>query len=202
MTGSNAKTLQTYEDHFETYITETAQVTNGFQQKWLEYLLSFCEQDSAILEVGSAFGRDATFITQLGFRNFTPTDAFDAAVTFLREHGFDNTQKLNLLEDEITHKYDLVIAAAVLLHFTEPELRTSLLKIAASLTDNGIFGFSVKSGTGEEWSSDKVGAPRFFHYWTVDAIRPVLEDCGYEIIDVRYGLDGKWLLVTASMASA
>lgn len=196
---SNAKTLRTYQDHFQTYIDETAQVTDGFQRDWIEYLLSFCQLDSPILEVGSAFGRDATFIQSRGFHNFTPTDAFDAAVTFLREHGFA-AKKLNLLEDKITDTYDLVVAAAVLLHFTEPELRVALRKIAAALTDDGILGFSVKDGVGEEWSSDKVGAPRFFHYWTADTISPVLADCGYEVVDIRYGLDSKWLMVTARKA--
>ena len=197
--GSNAKTLQTYQDRFQVYIDETAQVTDGFQREWIEYLLSICTKDSSILEIGSAFGRDATFIAQLGFSNFTPTDAFDAAVAYLRECGFD-AKKLNLLEDELTHTYDLVIAAAVLLHFTEDELRVALSKIAAALTDGGIFGFSIKHGSGEEWSSAKMGAPRYFHYWTVDTIRPVLASQGLEMVDVRYGLDNKWLLLTARRA--
>lgn len=195
---SNKETLQTYEHHFQEYINGTVQETSGFQKEWLEYLLAFCEKDAAILEVGSAFGRDATFIAQQGFHNLTPTDAFDAAVTTLQERGFI-AQKLDLLDDEVVGRYDLIIASAVFLHFTESELRTVLLKIAPALAGGGILGFSLKNGTGEEWSSEKVGAPRFFHYWTEDTVLPVLADCGYTVVDARHTEDDKWLHVTCKV---
>jgi len=196
--NSNKETLQTYEHHFQEYINGTVQETSGFQKEWLEYLLAFCEKDAAILEVGSAFGRDATFISQQGFHSLIPTDAFDAAVTTLRERGFI-AQKLDLLDDGVVGRYDLIIASAVFLHFTESELRTVLLKIAPALAENGILGFSVKNGTGEEWSSEKVGAPRFFHYWTGDTLLPVLADCGYAVVDTRRTEDNKWLHMTCKV---
>jgi SAM-dependent methyltransferase len=193
---SNSKTLETYNEHFSNYINGTAQVTSGFQAQWLEYLLSLCSKDSRILEIGSAFGRDAAFITDKGFTHFLATDAFDAAVETLKVHGF-NAQKLNLLTNTIGEKYDLILASAVFLHFTVAEFSQVLAKLRIALSSDGILGFSVKNGTGEEWSDAKMGAPRFFHYWREDDLRRILDDNGYTIVDLRHSDDGKWIHVTA-----
>jgi SAM-dependent methyltransferase len=193
---SNLKTLETYNEHFSNYVDGTAQVTSGFQKEWLEYLLGFCRAESRILEIGAAFGRDATFIANKGFAHLLVTDAFDAAVVTLRRKGF-NAAKLNLLRDDITDKYDLVIASAVFLHFTVDEFHEALTKLKTALSDGGRLGFSVKSGIGEEWSDAKMGAPRFFHYWSEESLRQALAGFNYEVIDLRQSEDGKWLHVTA-----
>jgi SAM-dependent methyltransferase len=193
---SNSKTLETYNEHFSNYIDGTVQVTSGFQAQWLEYLLSLHSEDSRILELGSAFGRDAIFITGKGFTNFLATDAFDAAVETLRAKGL-NAKKLNLLTDAIEGEYDLILASAVFLHFTATEFNQVLAKVKAALSTDGILGFSVKNGSGEEWSDAKMGAPRFFHYWGEDDLRRTLDEIGYTIVDLRHSDDDKWIHVTA-----
>jgi SAM-dependent methyltransferase len=193
---SNSKTLETYNEHFSNYIDGTVQVTSGFQAQWLEYLLSLRSEDSRILELGSAFGRDAIFITGKGFTNFLATDAFDAAVEMLKAKGL-NAKKLNLLTDAIEGEYDLILASAVFLHFTATEFNQVLAKIKAALSTDGILGFSVKNGSGEEWSDAKMGAPRFFHYWGEDDLRRTLDEVGYTIVDLRHSDDDKWIHVTA-----
>jgi SAM-dependent methyltransferase len=193
---SNSKTLQTYNEHFSNYIDGTVQVTSGFQAQWLEYLLSLRREDSRILELGSAFGRDAVFISGKGFTNFLATDAFDAAVEMLKAKGL-NAKKLNLLTDAIEGEYDLILASAVFLHFTATEFNQVLAKIKAALSTDGILGFSVKNGSGEEWSDAKMGAPRFFHYWGEDDLRRTLDEVGYTIVDLRHSDDDKWIHVTA-----
>lgn len=194
---SNSKTLETYNEHFSNYIDGTARVTSGFQKEWLEYLLSHCAKDAPILELGAAFGRDATFITEQGFMNLLATDAFEAAVATLQGKGF-KAEELNLLEDEIKGGYDLIVASAVLLHFTADEFNRALTKLKPALSKSGILGFSVKNGRGEEWSDAKMGAPRFFHYWTEAGLRQTLAVLGYAIIDFRRTEDGKWLHVTCA----
>lgn len=197
--SSNATTLTTYNEHFANYIDGTAQVTSGFQRQWLEYLLETINKDAAILEIGSAFGRDAAFITEQGYTQLHATDAFDAAVDLLKSKGFD-AAKLNLLEDEIVGKYALIVASAVFLHFTMDEFAVVLTKIKGALADDGILGFSVKNGDGEEWSDAKMGAPRFFHYWREAGLRTLLDDAGYEVLDFRRSDDDKWLHVACALA--
>lgn len=196
---SNARTLATYNEHFSNYVDGTAQVTSGFQKAWLEYLLSNIQKDAPILEIGSAFGRDVAFITEQGFTQLLATDAFDAAVDTLRSRGF-KTEKLNVLEDTIDGQFDLIVASAVFLHFTIAEFLAALNKLKANLTTEGIFGFSVKNGVGEEWSAAKMGAPRFFHYWTEADLRANLNELGYRIVDFRHSEDDKWLHVTVAVA--
>lgn len=196
---SNAKTLATYSEHFSNYVEGTAQVVSGFQEEWLEYLLSLGDEESRILEVGSAFGRDASFIVEKGFKNLLATDAFDVAVDALRKRGL-RAQKLNLLTDRIEGEYDLTIASAVFLHFTLTEFMDVLTKIKTSLSEEGKLGFSVKNGTGEEWSDAKMGAPRFFHYWSEGELRQALASLCYSIVDFRHSDDDKWLHVTCEAA--
>lgn len=193
---SNRRTLETYNEHFSNYIDGTVQVTSGLQKEWLEYLLGFCHVSSPILEIGAAFGRDAAFIEGKGYTNLLVTDAFDAAVEVLQRKGF-NAAKLNLLQDDIAGKYDLIIASAVFLHFTGDEFHEALTKLKAALSDGATLGFSVKNGVGEEWSDAKMGAPRFFHYWSEDELRQTLVALGYEVMDLRRSEDDKWLHVTA-----
>lgn len=195
MMGSNEKTLETYDEYFTHYIDGTVQVTSGFQAEWLEYLLSLCSKESRILEIGAAFGRDATFITGKGFMNFLATDAFDAAVEELKVRGFD-AKRLNLLKDDVNGKYDLILASAVFLHFTTAEFNQVLTKLKAALSSDGILGFSVKNGVGEEWSDSKMGAPRFFHYWSEGDLRATLGELDYKIIDLRHSNDDKWIHVS------
>lgn len=196
--GSNAKTLATYSAHFSDYIDGTVQVTSGFQKDWLDFLLNHYSKESEILEVGSAFGRDASYIVSQGYVRLLTSDAFPEAVVMLHEKGF-RAETLDLLSDAIDGTYDLIIASAVFLHFTVPEFSTVLAKLHDALTADGRLGFSVKEGVGEEWSDAKMGAPRFFHYWRTDELRDFLIGAGYEIVDFRQSDDGKWLHVTCSV---
>jgi len=191
----NKTTLNTYQEHFDNYISKTPQETSGAQKVWIESLLSQINHGTPILEIGSAFGRDAAFMHDAGFRNVTLTDAFDAAIHELYERGFE-ARKLNILTDEPEGKYGLIFASAVFLHFTAEELRSVLRKLSGHLEQNGILSFSVKQGDGEEWTSDKMEAPRYFHYWQSDPLRQLVEESGYEAVTINNIDDSqKWLAV-------
>lgn len=159
---SNQKTLAVYQNNFDAYVTGTAQESSGVQKEWIQRLLSPLEKDASILEIGSAFGRDAILIEELGFTNVTVSDAVDAAIDALRSRGFERVKKFNVLTDELEGRYELIFAAAVLLHFTEDECAHALRNLRQNLSQDGRFAFSVKQGTGEEWSEHKMDGPRFF----------------------------------------
>jgi SAM-dependent methyltransferase len=194
---SNRTTLDTYQKNFDNYVSKTAQETSGSQKDWIESFLTYIDKDTPILEIGAAFGRDAAFITSEGYTNLTVSDAFDVAVDTLKQKGFENVQKLNVLTDEPNEKYGLIIASAVFLHFTSDELQIVLQKLRGNLLDNGVLAFSVKQGEGEEWTNNKMDGPRFFRYWQKDEIGQQVETCGYEIINLGNIDDSqKWLAVT------
>ena len=196
---SNLKTLETYQSHFDRYIKDTASITTGFQKQWLEYVLSNVNKSARILEIGSAFGWDAEFIRGNGYTKLSVTDAFDAALDELGKKGFQ-AKKFNVLTDEMNETYDLIIASAVFLHFTATELSGVLNRIKKNLSaDNGLLAFSVKIGQGEEWSSHKMDAPRYFHYWLQDELVQFVEENGYKTVDVRQTDDSKWLCATCKV---
>lgn len=192
----NKTTLNTYQERFDNYLTKTPQETSGMQKEWIESLLSRIDYDTPILEIGSAFGRDAAFVQNAGFHNLTVTDAFDAAIEELNDRGF-NATKLNILTGEPEGKYGLIFTSAVFLHFTAKELEVVLRKLSRHLEDDGILSFSVKQGDGEEWTDEKMEAPRYFHYWQPGPLREVIEANGYEVM-VLDNIDDsqKWLAVT------
>jgi SAM-dependent methyltransferase len=177
MTGSNARTLLSYDERVEAYVDGTSQEVTGPAKDWLDEALQGLSQTARLLELGSAFGRDATYIQSLGYC-LDCTDAVPGFVELLRQRGF-SARLLNLLTDELVGPYDLIIANAVLLHFNYLEFSQVLVKIKSALGHGGRFAFSLKAGQGEGWSTEKIGAPRYFCYWTPEALEPHLAAAGF-----------------------
>lgn len=195
---TNRTTLTTYQEKFNNYIAGTPHEVSGTQKDWIDRLLQRVDAKTSILEIGSAFGRDASYIQQAGYMNVTVTDAFDAAVDSLKEHGFTSAQKLNILTDEPEGEYGLIFASAVFLHFTENEFELALSNIHNHLGAKGLLAFTVKEGDGEEWSSAKMEAPRFFHYWREVPLKNMVQKCGYKVLEITTNeeFSQKWLAVT------
>ena len=147
---TNRITLNTYQEEFDKYEAGTSQRVSGTQKEWIDGLLARIDTDTLMLEVGSAFGRDAAYIKDAGYENITVTDAFDAAIDRLRKRGFADAKKFNALTDEPDGEYGLIFASAVFLHFTEREFETVLQKLHGHLGKSGLLAFTVKEGDGEE----------------------------------------------------
>lgn len=60
------QTLASYEDNVVAYIEGTPQEVSGDVKKWIDETLNGLPVTSKILEVGSAFGRDASYIESKG----------------------------------------------------------------------------------------------------------------------------------------
>ena len=194
---SNQVTLQSYELGINEYITATAAETSGTIKTWIDHFLLLVPPHARIMEVGSAHGRDAQYIESCGF-SIERTDAATGFVRLLRDKGH-TARKFNVLTDNFTSDYDLIFANAVFLHFTPDELEKVLKKIHQNLSENGILAFSVKFGEGEEWTTAKVGNPRYFCYWKKETIQPLLESVGFEVN--RMTENEKFLQITAKRKS-
>jgi predicted TPR repeat methyltransferase len=199
MSDQNQQTLAAYEAHVQEYIEGTFQEVEGYVKEWLDMAVAGLPKDARILEFGSAFGRDAAYLKGLGY-SVECTDATLNFVKLLQEKGFDARQ-LNAITDPLDGPYDLVLANAVLLHFTRDETETVLTKVHAALADGGTFIFTLKQGEGEEWSDAKLGAPRYFCYWTEDQIRPLVEAAGFSKVEVSSDIannNTQWLHIVAT----
>lgn len=198
MSETNNRTIESYNGHIQEYIDGTPQEVSGVVKEWLDKSLSGLPKDARILEFGSAFGRDATYLQSKGYI-VECTDATPAFVDLLQQQGF-NARRLNAITDELPQGIDYVLANAVLLHFTREETAQVLSKVHASLNGGGRFAFTLKEGEGEEWSEAKLGVPRFFCYWTQEQISQYLSDAGFEDVDITGDAETKnatWLQIIA-----
>jgi SAM-dependent methyltransferase len=140
--------------------------------------------------LGSAFGRDAVYIASKGFE-IECTDAAPGFVSYLKARGL-NARQFNAIVDDLEDQYDLIFANAVMLHFNREEFSFVLQKLFRSLKCGGRFAFSLKRGEGEAWSSEKIGAPRFFCYWEQNDLVPLLGKTGFS----------RWTIKSASTRRA
>ncbi len=196
---SNARTIDSYGRRTQEYIDGTPHEVSGTVKEWLDRAVAGVLRDARILELGSAFGRDAAYLASLGYR-VECTDATPAFVDVLRATGL-GARVLNAITDELPRNVDVVLANAVLLHYTRDEAADVIGKVYGSLKPGGTFAFTLKLGEGEEWTEAKLGAPRFFCYWTQPEIRGVLTAVGFADVTIwtsRHRVGGsEWLLVIA-----
>ena len=128
---------------------------------------------------------------------YTPnlTDASAAFVEYLRENGL-LANVLDIINQAPPKKYDVIVACAVFLHFTDEDFQKAVINVRDALKDGGKFAFSVKQGEGEEWTEEKMDAPRYFNYYSPERLKEKLGKAGMKIIDIQ--LDGqKWMQVVS-----
>ena len=192
---SNKKTIESYDGHIDEYINGTPQLVSGYVKDWLDSSLDGLPKNARILEFGSAFGRDAAYIQDKGY-SVECTDATPGFVKLLKSKGF-NARQLNAIMDDIPIGITLLVANAVLLHFTRNETRHVASKVYDSLENNGRFAFTLIKGIGESWSDSKLNAPRYFCYWTKDDIQALLTDVGFRESTIIEDSSG-WLQIIAT----
>lgn len=203
MSETNNRTVESYNAHIQEYIDGTPHEVSGVVKDWLDGSLADVPKDARILEFGSAFGRDAEYLAGLGY-TVECTDASTAFVDLLQQNGFD-AKVLNAVTDELPQGLDYVLANAVLLHFTRDEASQVIAKVYDALNANGKFAFTLKQGEGEGWSEEKLGAPRFFRYWTEPQIREVLESTGFGDVEIsgnKATANATWLQIVAKKSSS
>lgn len=170
--NDNDLTLKSYQAQTQAYIDKTPHIDET-TRAWIDELTSLMPRPGKILEIGSSFGRDAQYLRDQGF-NIECSDAVPNFVKILTEKGF-KARLLNILTEPIEGPYDLIIAHAVLLHFTPEEALRAARNARAALNKDGVFGFSVKKGEGSIWTDEKLGEPRFFQYWQEQGLKALVK---------------------------
>lgn len=189
MSKENSATIETYEKDFDKYMSALDE--SPHQTDWIADGLVGVEKQAKIFEVGSGSGRDALFVESLGY-TVQRSDIAESFIRHLRSNGYD-ALKLDLLRDQFPDPpYEIIIADAVLLHFTRSEFRSSLLKISDVLTDSGKFIFCLQNGQGDEWKENN-GGPRYLCYWDKDGVEAELSKAGLVLDSHSVTDDDKWL---------
>lgn len=179
----NAMTIASYNQAFRAYAAKTPATASSEFTDWMQHAVANAPEHPHTLELGSATGRDAAYLESIGCA-VQRTDASVAFVESLRRGGA-NAVVLNALTDKLGGPWDMVFAAAVFLHFNEDEFAQVLRKTHRALQPKGILAFSVKDGSGEDWEHDKLGLPRYFHYWTPSTLDAALRATGFTRSDIR-----------------
>lgn len=190
----NQITVDSYEKGVAAYVSGTSAELSDTIKDWIDRTLEGLSKDARILEIGSAFGRDAGYIESRGFK-VVRTDAAKGFVRLMQKKGL-SAHIFNVLTDPFAATYDLIFANAVFLHFTREQLRVVLKKIHGSLSQAGILSFSVKKGDGEEWSQTKLGLPRYFCYWRAEPLVSLVRSVGLDLIEISE--DDRFLRVISS----
>ncbi len=194
----NNKTLQPYEDHVQDYIDANKPSTEGGLKDWVDRVLGFIPKQGLILELGSAYGRDADYMESAGYK-VVRTDAVNNFVNLMKAQGHQATI-LNVLTDDFGTGYDAIYANAVFLHFKPKDVTGILKKSYDCLKPGGILAFSVKKGDGEAWSDRHLGAPRYFHFWQGPDLQKAVEAAGFTMLELSERVSSRqteWLQVIA-----
>jgi len=187
----NQTTINSYNNNAQAYIKNTPQQYGESHQpllEWLNTALGMISTQDPILELGSAVPRDAKYIQSRGF-TIQCSDATPAFVENLKSNGLDAIQ-LDIINDKITGTYSLILANAVVSHFTEVDLKSALQNIYEGLDANGIFAFSAKQGDGETWIHEKMIQERYIRYWQPPQLTTLLEESGFKVVYLKSGSPG------------
>jgi len=155
-----------------------------------------------VLEIGSGPGFDARAMEALGLR-VQRTDGARAFVDLMRAQGAD-ARVVDVTRDELGTGFAAVFANAVLLHLTHAQAAAVLARLTRCVDLHGLLAITVKEGRGERWTSERLGLPRFFAYWTEAQLRDALESAGWR--QLRFARNASantgetWLQFTCELA--
>jgi SAM-dependent methyltransferase len=193
-TDHGGETIKSYNLHFDKYISGTPNQVSGEHKILLEKFASLVGGDKNVLELGSAFLRDAKFLKNLGL-NVTCTDVIKQSVEMAKKEGFP-TFEYDFRDEprpEWTNSFDAVVALAVLLHADTNQFAKALENIFQVMKKGGVFYLALKQGVGEEVENEKLGGPRYFKYWQKEEVEKHLQEAGFKIELFDYVQGIKWL---------
>jgi SAM-dependent methyltransferase len=191
-------TLSAYEQGAVAYIEGSIRLQA--QDDYLDSIVALLPDEAHMLELGSGPGEDALYFEQRGVR-VSRTDGALSFVERLRASGFE-AEVLELTKDDFGGPYDVVFARAVLHHLADDQFSAVIAKAAGALVSGGVLVFTVKEGDGVEWTTAKVGSPRFFNYWREPALRAELLAAGFDSISIEHvrRRSKPWLYVVCGRA--
>jgi len=189
------RTLLAYERGVDRY----AERTDDHRAGLVDGLLALVPAGAHVLELGSGPGRDADALEAAGLR-VDRTDGTTAFVDRLRAAGHD-ARVLDVRQVDWGGPYDAVFANAVLLHVDRAVMGTVLARARHAVRPGGVLAATVKHGDGDGWSDRKLDDPRWFTYWTEDALAAAAGVAGWADVVVRdttrSGAEERWITVTA-----
>ena len=167
-------------------------------QTQIDRLCTLCRPNARILDLGCGPGFDSAAIRQRGHRALG-ADLSRGMLDFARRQypGFYIHADMRRLP--FGAAFDAIWASASMLHLEPADFPVALDECFRVLNQGGHLALSLKEGQGQQWENGRfsVDAPRFFTYWTDDALDQALATAGFTTLaeQTRPGLKGPqtWL---------
>lgn len=154
--------------------------------------IKIVKKDGKILDLGCGPGHHSNFFSNQNFK-VTGIDLSSEMIKLAKKEFTDIDFKVMDISDldfEV-NTFDGIWASASLLHIPKNNIKLILKKIKEILVNNGILYISLKEGKGSEIFNDVRygGVDKFYVYYKLDEIKNILEDIGFNILDIE--LKGK-----------
>lgn len=179
MSDAARTTQRTYDAIAEAFLERTSDLRRS--RPWLDHFAAALPPGALVADVGSGPGRDTHGLRACGLR----------AIALDRSRGMLRAGRARFPADRV--QADLlalplrpasvagVWANACLLHLPEAEMPAALAEIRRVLVPGGRLHLTLKRGEGAGWETERYGGPRFFQYWTGEALDAVLADAGFGV---------------------
>lgn len=171
---------------YNMHADEFEQKTRSLQN--IEWINSFCEllpSKGHILDIGCAYGRDATTFVKKGFQ----TTGIDYSTTMI-EKARKSVPEADFSVQDIREMkftdqtFSGVWASAILLHVPKNDIPKILETIHRILTASGILFIGVYRGEGEGMITDAryADAQKYYAYFSEDELRQLLAQAGFTVL--------------------
>ena len=195
LTPDEITTIDTYNKHADVW-AGTHDDDDFYEKEYgtLKKLLP----EGKILEIGCGAGRDADFLTKLGY-GYLGTDIADKLLKAAKKRvPHAHFMVSDIYSMDFKEKFDGFWCAAVLLHIPRQRLHEALKAIAKQIKRGGIGFISTKEGTSDEMEPLKydTDSSRLQVHYSKEAFDQALEAAGFKIVDYSYrplNERAKWL---------
>jgi ubiquinone/menaquinone biosynthesis C-methylase UbiE len=155
-----------------------------------------------VVDLGAGPGLDTVLLVERGLRAVGVDFSMGMLRAGRREFGAVRIQGDARRLPVATTSIDGVWAKASLLHLQRDDVALALAEVRRVLSPGGVLFVSLKAGTGAATETARYGLPRFFQYWTDDALDAVLDAHGFAVLrrTTDEGAGAEWLTRLARLA--
>jgi ubiquinone/menaquinone biosynthesis C-methylase UbiE len=176
-------TIDSYNYAFKEFNEKTRNVSSfpGLQEE-LDLFISMLD-GKRVLDIGFGSGRDTLYflMNKLNVYGIELTMNFIKSLKLVVDSPTScmDMRKLAFSCDS----FDGLWACASLLHLPMRDIPSTLDEFHRVLTNKGTLYISVKEGQGDEWIQEgHIGMPRYFNYFSMDALCELITKHGFGIV--------------------
>lgn len=201
MSDPSRITRATYDEVALDFLEHTRDRSRGAAR--LDRFAAHMPQGASVLDLGCGPGCDGALLRAHGLR----VVGLDLSLGMLRagiaEFPFPRVQADLRALPFACASVAGVWANACLLHLSPEDALRALREIKRVVPPGALVHLSVKEGQDSGWETARYGRPRWFHFWSADALDAVIADAGLTLLEAasERGHRDDWLIRLASFGA-